>query len=113
MKKVTKALALAILICCGSVGMATANRPSVAIEAPQSVQKGAELIIRVMVTHSANTAPHHTEWFKVAVNQKEVARWDYTSNNLPEASIFTKETMLKVMENMEITAQASCNIHGS
>jgi desulfoferrodoxin (superoxide reductase-like protein) len=71
------------------------------------------LTIRVTVTHSANTALHHTEWLKVTVNQKEVARWDYTSNSLPEAAGFTKEIKLKAVENMEITAQASCNNHGS
>ena len=104
---------LSALVFCFSVGVATANKASVAVDAPQSVQKGAELIIRVTVTHSANTALHYTEWLKVTVNQKEVARWDYTSNSLPEAAVFTKELKLKATENMEITAQASCNLHGS
>jgi desulfoferrodoxin (superoxide reductase-like protein) len=113
MKRMGKVLVLTILVFCWWVGMATANQSSVAIEAPQSVQKGVELTIRVTVTHSANTFLHHTEWLKVTVNQKEVARWDYTSNSLPEAAIFTKEIKLKAMENMDITAQASCNIHGS
>ena len=113
MKRMAKALVLIILIFGWSVGVATANKASVAIEAPQSVQKGAELTIRVTVTHSANTGLHYTEWLKVTVNQKEVARWDYTSNSRPEAAVFTKELKLKAVENMEITAQASCNNHGS
>jgi desulfoferrodoxin (superoxide reductase-like protein) len=113
MKRMGKVLVLTILVFCWWVGMATANQSSVAIEAPQSVQKGEELTIRVTVTHSANTSLHYTEWLKVTVNQKEVARWDYTSNSRPEAAVFTKEIKLKATENMEITAQASCNIHGS
>ena len=113
MKRMAKALVLIILIFGWSVGVATANKASVAIEAPQSVQKGAELIIRVTVTHSANSFFHYTEWLKVMVNQKEVARWDYTSSSRPEAAVFTKEIKVKAVENMEITAQASCNIHGS
>jgi desulfoferrodoxin (superoxide reductase-like protein) len=113
MKRMAKALVLIILIFGWSVWVATANKASVAIEAPQSIQKGAELIIRVTVTHSANSFFHYTEWFKVMVNQKEVARWDYTSSSRPEAAVFTKEIKLKAVEDMEITAQASCNIHGS
>jgi len=113
MKKMVTAGTLSVLVFCLSVGVATADKSSVTLEVPQSVQKGAELTIRVTVTHSANTALHYTEWLKVTVNQKEVARWDYTSNSRPEAAVFTKELKLKAVENMEITAQASCNNHGS
>ena len=113
MKRIATGVVLSVLVLCVSAGMATANQSSVAIEAPQTVQKGAELTIRVTVTHSANTSLHYTEWLKLTVNQKEVARWDYTSNSRPEAAVFTKELKLKAVENMEITAQASCNNHGS
>jgi desulfoferrodoxin (superoxide reductase-like protein) len=113
MKRMVTVAVSFVLFVCLSVGVATANQSSVAIEAPQSVQKGVELTIRVTVTHSANTSLHHTEWLKVTVNQKEVARWDYTSKSLPEAAVFTKELKLKATENMDITAQASCNNHGS
>ena len=113
MKKMVTVATLSVLVFCLSVGVATANQSSVTLEAPQSVQKGAELTIRVTVTHSANTALHYTEWLKVTVNQKEVARWEYTGNNRPEAAVFTKEIKLKATENMDVTAQASCNIHGS
>ena len=113
MKRIATGVVLSVLVLCVSAGMATANQSSVAIEAPQTVQKGAELTIRVTVTHSANTSLHYTEWLKLTVNQKEVARWDYTSNNRPESAVFTKEITLKAAENMEITAQASCNNHGS
>jgi desulfoferrodoxin (superoxide reductase-like protein) len=49
----------------------------------------------------------------VTVNQKEIARWDFTSGQRPEAEIFTKEITIKAMEDMEVTAEANCNIHGS
>ena len=95
------------------VGFALANQSAVSIEVAQTVQKGSEVTIRVTVTHSSNTASHYTEWLKVAVNQKEIARWDYTSGNGPEAAVFTKEIKVQAIENMEVTAQSSCNIHGS
>ena len=95
------------------VGFALADKSAASLEVPQTVQKGSEVTIRVTVTHSSNTASHYTEWLKVAVNQKEIARWDYTSDNRPEAAVFTKEIKVQALENMEVTAQSSCNIHGS
>ena len=95
------------------VGFALADKSAASLEVPQTVQKGSEVTIRVTVTHSSNTASHYTEWLKVAVNQKEIARWDYTSGNGPEAAVFTKEIKVQAIENLEITAQSSCNIHGS
>ena len=95
------------------VGFALADKSAASLEVPRTVQKGSEVTIRVTVTHSSNTASHYTEWLKVAVNQKEIARWDYTSGNGPEAAVFTKEIKVQAIENLEVTAQSSCNIHGS
>jgi desulfoferrodoxin (superoxide reductase-like protein) len=49
----------------------------------------------------------------VVANKKEIARWDYTKDRRPEAAEFTKEIKIKVMEDTEIIAEASCNNHGS
>jgi len=94
-------------------GVAFANKSSTSIEAPQTVQKGSEVMIRVTVTHKGNSFIHYTNWLRVTVNQKEIARWDFTSGQRPEAQIFTKEITIKAMEDMEVTAEANCNIHGS
>ena len=71
------------------------------------------MTLRITATHNANTASHYTEWLKVTANKKEVGRWDYTKENRPEGAVFTKEIKIKVMENTEIVAEASCNNHGS
>jgi len=71
------------------------------------------MMLGITATHNANTASHHTEWLKVTANKKEVARWDYTKENRPEGAVFTKEIKIKVTENTEIVAEASCNNHGS
>jgi desulfoferrodoxin (superoxide reductase-like protein) len=92
---------------------AFANKASVSIEAPQAVSKGSEIAIRVTATHNANSSSHHTEWLRVIVNQKEIARWDFKGGNLPEGETFTKEVKVKVLENTGVTAEASCNRHGS
>jgi len=95
------------------VSVVFANRSEVTIEGPTEAAKGSEVTLRITATHSANTASHYTEWLKVTANQKEVARWDYTKENRPEGAVFTKEIKIKVMENTEIVAEATCNIHGS
>ena len=104
-------LALAVLVL--QVGSAWANKSATSIEGPTSVAKGTEVTLRVTVTHSANSPSHYTEWLKVTANKKEIARWNYSKDKQPEAAEFTKEIKVKVMEDMEIIAEASCNRHGS
>ena len=93
-------------------GIAWANKSSAAIEVPESVSKATEITIRVTVTHSANNFLHYTKWVRVNAGDKEIARWDFTSSQRPEAAVFTKEIKYIVDGNVEIKAEASCNIHG-
>ncbi len=90
-----------------------ANKSATSIEVPENITKGSEITIRVTVTHSANNFIHHTKWLQVMVNGAEIARWDYTMTHLPEGAIFTKEIKYKAEGDIEIKAEASCNIHGS
>ena len=102
---------LAILVF--QVNVAFANKSEASIEGPTEAAKGSEVTLRITATHNANTASHYTEWLKVTANKKEVARWDYTKENRPEGAVFTKEMKIKVTEDTEIVAEASCNNHGS
>jgi desulfoferrodoxin (superoxide reductase-like protein) len=104
-------LILAILLL--QVGPAVANKSATSIEGPISVAKGTEVTLRVNVRHSSNSSSHYTEWLKVTANKKEVARWDYSKDKRPEAAEFTKEIKIKVIEDTEIIAEASCNITGA
>jgi desulfoferrodoxin (superoxide reductase-like protein) len=113
MKRMIPCVVLVLSIFMLGYGLAVANKSSAAIEAPQAASKGSDVTIRVTVTHSANTALHYTEWLKVTVNKKEVARWDFTSGNRPEAAEFTREVKVKASEDLEVVAEASCNNHGS
>ncbi|MGB9627602.1 MAG: desulfoferrodoxin family protein [Thermodesulfobacteriota bacterium] len=96
-----------------SGGIALANKSAVSIEAPQSVAKGSEITLRVTVTHNANNFLHYTKWVQIIINGKEVARWDYTLGNRPEGATFTKEIKYVVNEEIEVRAEAYCNLHGS
>lgn len=103
-------LALALM----SPSPAFADKASVAIEAPDNVvAQGSEVTIRITVTHSANTSRHHVEWVKVWANGRELTKWDFTSSKLPEGVPFTREVKYKVEKNVEIKAEASCNVHGT
>jgi desulfoferrodoxin (superoxide reductase-like protein) len=95
------------------ISPALANKSGVSIEGPSNVAKGTEVTLRITVTHNANSPSHYTEWVKVTSNKKEIARWNYTKDKLPEATEFTKEIKFKVMEDTEVVAEASCNNHGS
>jgi desulfoferrodoxin (superoxide reductase-like protein) len=90
-----------------------ADKSAASIEGPTSVAKGAEVTLRITVTHNANSPSHYTEWLKVSANQKEISRWEYTKDRRPGAAQFTKEVKIKVMENTEVVAEASCINHGS
>jgi len=94
-------------------GVAFANKASTSIEAPQTATKGSEITIRVTVTHKGNSFLHYTKALQVIANQKEIARWDFTSGQRPEAEVFTREVKITALEDMEVTADAHCNIHGS
>ena len=113
MKKVIVFGVFMMAISLVQVSGAFANKSEASIEGPTDAVKGSEVTLRITVTHNANTASHYTEWLKVMANKKEVGRWDYTKENRPEGAVFTKEIKIKVMENTEIVAEASCNNHGS
>jgi desulfoferrodoxin (superoxide reductase-like protein) len=90
-----------------------ANKAEASIEGPTDAVKGSEVTLRITVTHNSNTASHYTEWLKVTANKKEVARYDYSKEKLPDAAVFTKEIKITVTEDTEIVAEASCSNHGS
>jgi desulfoferrodoxin (superoxide reductase-like protein) len=94
-------------------GTAWANKAESRLEVPESAAKGSEATIKMTVIHSANSSFHHVEWAWIQVNDKEIARWDFSSSNLPESETFSRTVKVKIEGNLEIKAKASCNLHGS
>lgn len=113
MRKIRFYFILLILLISINGGIAFANKSSTSIEAPQTVQRGSEIVIKIHVNHKGNNFLHYTNWLKVLVNQKEVARWEFTSSQRPEGEVFSREIKIKAMEDLEVTAEANCNLHGS
>ena len=94
-------------------GTAWANKAESRLEVPESAAKDLETIIKLTVIHSANSMFHHVEWAWIQVDGKEIGRWDFSSSNLPESETFSRTVKVKMEENLEIKAKASCNLHGS
>jgi hypothetical protein len=113
MKRVIVVTGCLMLFLCFWTGQAIANKASVAIVGPVTAEKGSEVVIKLTVTHSANSFLHYTKSLKVQANGKPVNEWEYSSGNRPDGEIFTKEIKIRIDSDTEIVAEASCNIHGS
>ena len=111
MKKIVAALLLLAVLALTSDALA--NKPSVAIVAPESVEAGTEVTIALNVSHKGNSFLHFTNWVVVKADGVEIARWDFKSSRRPENENFSREVKFKVAKSVEITAQGHCNIHGS
>jgi desulfoferrodoxin (superoxide reductase-like protein) len=90
-----------------------ANKSSVTISAPGTAAKGSEVLVKLTITHSANSFLHYTNWVTLKINGKEFSRWDFSAGNRPESAVFTREVKIPVNEPIELIAEASCNMHGS
>ena len=113
MKRVVLYGILVLAGCLFQASAALANRAEASIEGPTIVAKGSEVTLRITASHNANTGSHFTEWLRVTANKKEIARWDYSKDDRPEGAVFTREIKMTLTEDTDITAEASCNKHGS
>lgn len=109
MKKFVPMIILLMIL----ANLAMANKSAVSIVAPEKVKAGEEIILVINVSHRGNSSLHYTKRVVVMANKKEIARWEFSASNRPEAENFSREVRLKVEEETEITAEATCNIHGS
>ena len=92
---------------------AFADKSSVEIDVPKDIKKGAEITIKVKVSHDGNSLFHYTDWVYVKAEGKEIAKWEYSMFSLPEDEVFMKEVKYTVNGPVDIEAEANCNIHGS
>ncbi|MCK5028753.1 MAG: hypothetical protein KAR57_03910 [Bacteroidales bacterium] len=90
-----------------------ANKTSVKIVAPETVDAGTEVTVKIEVTHIGNTKAHYTDWVVVKVNGEEYKKWEYTKDNLPDNQNFTLEFKITAKTNLEIIVEGNCNKHGS
>ena len=111
--RIGAALAILVLATLLWSGIASANKSSVTIKAPAEVHGNSEVTVVVTITHKANSFFHYTEWVYVMVNGKELERWQYSASNRPPGEVFSKEVKVLAAGDLDIKAEAGCNIHGS
>ena len=68
-------LFLMVLLVGAYNGVCFADKAAVTIEAPDQAAKGTEVVVKLHVTHSANSFFHYTSWVQVKVNGKDTALW--------------------------------------
>jgi len=90
-----------------------ANKTSVKIVAPATVDSGTEITVKIEVTHMGNTKAHYTNWVVVKVNGEEYKKWEYTKESLPDTQNFTLEFKIVAKTNLEIVVEGNCSKHGS
>ena len=96
-----------------SPAVSLANKSSVKVTAPQSAEKGSEIVIRIDVFHEGNNMFHYTNRVDVTINGKLTKSWEFTARNRPDTENFTREVTYTLTEPITITAEANCNLHGS
>jgi desulfoferrodoxin (superoxide reductase-like protein) len=117
MKRISTPLLL-VIICLFTLSLfhvdtAGANESSVKIVAPDYAEIGSEITVELQANHSGNNFLHYTEWLYVMINGKEIKRWEFGNFDKPEDEQFTRSITYTVTGPLEITAEASCNFHGS
>jgi hypothetical protein len=111
MKKMMILIFVVLLLSCA--GSALANKSAVRIEAPAHAALGSKVKITLFVTHSANNIFHYTKLVYLKINGKEVAHWDYSAFDRPEAADFTRSFEYVMDGPITLESKAFCNIHGS
>lgn len=105
-------IAVMVVVISLYTGVSLADKSVVTIEAPDQAAKGTEITVKLLVSHSANSFMHYTNWVKVMVNGQQAHLWEYSSGSRPEGAKFTKEIKLTINAPTEIVAEANCNLHG-
>lgn len=114
------ALILSALLAGLITGMATANVPGVAINAPPPppapnvATAGSEQTIKVVVTHRDTGSPplHYVDRVMLYDGNKLLKEWKYDQNNYNKNEVWTESTTVPVRSDMHLRAVAHCTVHG-
>lgn len=90
-----------------------ANESAVEIEAPAEAAAGEQITIVLDVSHDGNNFIHHTEWVELRINGETVKRWEYSMFGKPPEESFSVSFSYTAERDLELEAEASCNLHGS
>ncbi|MFA6499192.1 MAG: desulfoferrodoxin family protein [Desulfurivibrionaceae bacterium] len=111
MKKMMLLIVSALLFF--GAGSALANKSTVRLEVPANAAQGEKIQITLFVAHSANNFFHQTKMVSLTINGQEMARWEFSGTNLPEAAEFSRTFEYVMTGPITLEAAAFCNMHGS
>ena len=90
-----------------------ADEAAIRIIAPASVKPGTVVTVRLEIRHDGNNFLHYVEEVTVKAGEEEIQRWEYSNFDKPESQEFTREFDVTVDREIDLTARADCNLHGS
>ena len=94
-------------------GPALADKSEVVIDAPNEVSKGEDVTVILHVSHRGNSFFHRTSWVELRVNGQLANRWEYSMFDRPPDENFSVSFSMPAETDLELEAEANCNIHGS
>ncbi|MBS3754803.1 MAG: hypothetical protein KGY56_03805 [Desulfobacterales bacterium] len=106
-------LCAALMLAVFFVPAAAANESAVEIEAPEEAAVGEQVTITLDVVHEGNNFIHHTEWVELQINGETVKRWEYSMFGKPPGENFSVSFSYTAEKDLQLQAEASCNLHGS
>jgi desulfoferrodoxin (superoxide reductase-like protein) len=114
------ALILSVLFTGLIMGLATANVPGVAINAPPPppapnvATAGSDVTIKVTVTHRDTGAPalHYVDRVMLYDGDKLLKEWKYDQNNYKKDEVWTESYTGTANSDMRLRAVAHCTVHG-
>jgi hypothetical protein len=117
---VLMALILSALLIGLITGLATANVPGVAINAPPPppapnvATAGSDVTIKVTATHRDTGSPalHYVDRVMLYDGDKLLKEWKYDQNNYKKDEVWTESYTGTVNSDMHLRAVAHCTVHG-
>jgi hypothetical protein len=90
-----------------------ANQAAVKIDAPEEAARGDVVVITINVMHDANLAKDHVNWVWLKLNGRQVRKWVFTREHLPESNNFSLKYQFIMSGDTTVSAEGNCIMHGS
>lgn len=90
-----------------------ADEAAIKMKVPTAVAAGSVITVKLEITHDGNNFIHHVDEVTVTAGEEEIKRWEFGMFDKPESENFVLEFEYTVDREIELTARANCNLHGS
>ncbi|HTY89743.1 MAG TPA: hypothetical protein VMC84_01055 [Methanocella sp.] len=120
MVKAVMALVLSAIFLGAVAGVAAANVPGVAVNAPPPppapnvATAGSDALVKVVVTHRDTGSPalHYVDRVMLYDGNKLIKEWKYDQNSYRKDETWTESLTVPAKSDMQLRAVAHCTVHG-